>query len=48
MPALLRAEDFDAWLNGSLGADALRPAAESALPRMADVPAREPNRCRRR
>jgi len=24
-------EDFDAWFNGSLGADALRPAAESAL-----------------
>jgi putative SOS response-associated peptidase YedK len=31
MPVLLRAEDFDAWLNGTLGADALRPAAESAL-----------------
>ena len=31
MPVLLRAEDFDAWLNGSLGTDALRPAAESAL-----------------
>jgi putative SOS response-associated peptidase YedK len=31
MPVLLRAEDFDAWLNGSLGSDALRPAAESAL-----------------
>ncbi|MFZ2106069.1 MAG: SOS response-associated peptidase [Roseiarcus sp.] len=31
MPVLLRADDFDAWLNGSLGADALRPAAESAL-----------------
>ena len=31
MPVLLRAEDFDAWLSGSLGADALRPAAESAL-----------------
>jgi hypothetical protein len=30
-PVLLRAEDFDAWLSGSLGADALRPAAESAL-----------------
>ena len=24
------AEDFDAWLNGSLGADALRPAAAGA------------------
>jgi len=23
--------DFDAWLDGSLGADALRPASESAL-----------------
>jgi putative SOS response-associated peptidase YedK len=31
MPVLLRAEDFDAWLNGSLGSEALRPAAESAL-----------------
>jgi putative SOS response-associated peptidase YedK len=31
MPVLLRAEDFDAWLNGSLGTEALRPAAESAL-----------------
>jgi hypothetical protein len=31
IPVLLRAEDLDAWLNGSLGADALRPAAESAL-----------------
>jgi putative SOS response-associated peptidase YedK len=31
MPVLLRAKDFDAWLNGSLGADALLPAAESAL-----------------
>ena len=31
MPVLLAAEDFDAWLNGTLGADALRPAAESAL-----------------
>jgi hypothetical protein len=29
MPALLRAEDFDAWLKGGLGADALKPAAES-------------------
>ena len=31
MPVLLRAEDFDAWLTGSLGVDALRPATESAL-----------------
>jgi putative SOS response-associated peptidase YedK len=31
MPVLLRAEDFDAWLNGTLGADALKAAAESAL-----------------
>jgi putative SOS response-associated peptidase YedK len=31
MPALLRAEDFDTWLNGTLGADALKPATENAL-----------------
>jgi putative SOS response-associated peptidase YedK len=31
MPVLLPAQDFDAWLNGSLGADALRPATESVL-----------------
>ena len=31
MPAPLRGPDFDAWLDGSLGAAALRPAAESAL-----------------
>jgi len=31
MPALLRGLDFDAWLDGSLGPEALRPAAESAL-----------------
>jgi hypothetical protein len=31
MPVLLRAEDFEARRNGSLAADALRPAAESAL-----------------
>ena len=31
MPAPLRGPDFDAWLDGSLGADALRPATESAL-----------------
>jgi putative SOS response-associated peptidase YedK len=31
MLVLLQAEDFDAWLNGSLSADALRPAAESAV-----------------
>jgi putative SOS response-associated peptidase YedK len=32
MPALLRGPDFDAWLDGSPGADALRPAAtEGAL-----------------
>jgi putative SOS response-associated peptidase YedK len=29
MPVLLRAEDFDVWLNGSLGADTLRPAADT-------------------
>lgn len=31
MPVLLREADFTAWLDGSLGADALKPAAESAL-----------------
>jgi putative SOS response-associated peptidase YedK len=31
MPAPLRGPDFDAWLDGSLGANALRPATESAL-----------------
>src|SRR5450755_3271449 len=31
MPVLLAAQDLDTWLNGALGADALRPAAESAL-----------------
>jgi putative SOS response-associated peptidase YedK len=30
MPVLLRVGDFDVWLSGSLGAEALRPAAESA------------------
>ncbi|WP_428535531.1 SOS response-associated peptidase [Rhodopila sp.] len=31
MPILLRELDFDAWLNGSLGPEALQPAAEAAL-----------------
>jgi putative SOS response-associated peptidase YedK len=31
MPVLLDAKDFDAWLDGSLGPDALKPASESAL-----------------
>ena len=31
MPVLLRPEDFDAWLNGTLGPEALKPAPESAL-----------------
>ena len=31
MPVLLGAEDVGGWLDGSLGAEALRPAAESAL-----------------
>jgi putative SOS response-associated peptidase YedK len=31
MPVPLAEKDFDAWLGGSLGADALKPAAESAL-----------------
>jgi putative SOS response-associated peptidase YedK len=31
MPVLLAAGDFDAWLKGTLGAEALRPASETAL-----------------
>jgi putative SOS response-associated peptidase YedK len=31
MPVLLEEQNFDAWLDGSLGTDALRPAAEAAL-----------------
>jgi putative SOS response-associated peptidase YedK len=31
MPVLLSAGDIEGWLNGTLGADALRPAAEAAL-----------------
>ena len=31
MPVLLGENDFDRWLSGELGPDALRPAAESAL-----------------
>jgi putative SOS response-associated peptidase YedK len=31
MPVLLEPQNFDAWLDGSLGADALKPAAAAAL-----------------
>ncbi len=31
MPVLLGVEDFDGWLNGTLGPEALKPAAEEAL-----------------
>ena len=31
MPVLFGAEDFDHWLDGSLGPESLKPAAESAL-----------------
>jgi putative SOS response-associated peptidase YedK len=31
MPVLLKAQDFDGWLDGTLAADMLRPAAETAL-----------------
>lgn len=31
MPVLLAADQFDAWLNGTGGADLLKPATESAL-----------------
>jgi putative SOS response-associated peptidase YedK len=30
MPVLLEEKDFDAWLSGTLGPEALKPAAESA------------------
>jgi putative SOS response-associated peptidase YedK len=33
MPVLPHAVDFDAWLDGSLGPEALKSAAESALRR---------------
>jgi putative SOS response-associated peptidase YedK len=31
MPVLLEPKDFDAWFDGSLGAEALKPAAEEKL-----------------
>jgi putative SOS response-associated peptidase YedK len=31
MPVIVEPKDFDAWLDGSLGADALKPASEAAL-----------------
>jgi hypothetical protein len=31
MPVLLEPQDFDAWLDGSLGPEALKPAAEEKL-----------------
>ncbi len=31
MPVLLGVEDFDGWLDESLGPEALKPAAEEAL-----------------
>ena len=31
MPVILDEKDFDGWLDGSLGADALKCASESAL-----------------
>lgn len=31
MPVLLEPEEFDGWLNGSLGAEILKPAAEEKL-----------------
>ncbi len=31
MPVLLGVENFDSWLAGTLGPEALKPAAESAL-----------------
>ena len=48
MPVLLRPEDFDGWLNGTLGPDALRPACRKRAAGMAGVAARQPRRRRRR
>jgi putative SOS response-associated peptidase YedK len=48
MPVLMRAEDFDGWLSGSLGADALRPATESALREWPVSRRVKPHRRRRR
>jgi putative SOS response-associated peptidase YedK len=31
MPVLLEVKDFDAWLDGSLGPEALKPPPEAAL-----------------
>jgi putative SOS response-associated peptidase YedK len=31
MPVLLEPKDFDAWLDGSLGPEALKPSSEAAL-----------------
>jgi len=31
MPVLLEPKDFDRWFDGSLGAEALKPATDSAL-----------------
>jgi putative SOS response-associated peptidase YedK len=31
MPVLLEAKDFDGWLDGSLGPEALKPASEETL-----------------
>jgi len=42
MPVLLGEDDIAGWLDGSLGAEALRPAAESTL-REWVVSAREPH-----
>ena len=46
MPVLLEAKDFDAWLDGSLGPDALKPAPAKGLARMEGVAAAQSHRRR--
>jgi len=44
MPVILDEKNFDGWLDGSLGTDALKSVPQSALPRVAGVEAIRPNR----
>ena len=47
MPVLLATADFEAWLDGSCGPDALRPAVEGALREWIRVEARQSDGTRR-
>ncbi len=48
MPVLLSGADIDRWLDGTLGQESLRPAAESALREWTVSRARQPDRHGRR